>query len=134
MRGKAAELQLAKLLWKRGYAVMRAPGSGKKYKKLKPPDIMAVKKTDGEVKVLIFEVKYRERPMTVYIADYTYNTLREYARRTGGDAYIAIKVKEWQRFVAVPLDELEEAELNGKRMYRITVAKMRSAREIDEVI
>ena len=134
MRGKAAELQLAKLLWKRGYAVMRAPGSGKKYKKLKPPDIMAVKRIDGELKVLIFEVKYRERPMTVYIADYTFNTLKEYARRAGGEAYIAIKVKGWQRFIAVPIDELEEAELKGKRMYRITIAKMRGAKEVSEII
>jgi len=134
MRGKAAELQLAKMLWRAGYAVMRAPGSGKKSKRIKPPDIMAVKRIDGEVKVLIFEVKYREKPMTVYIADYTYNTLKEYARRTGGEAYIAVKVKEWQRFVAVPLDELEEAEINGKRMYRITISKMRSAGEVEEIV
>jgi Holliday junction resolvase len=121
---------LVNYLAKRGYAVMRAPASGRKGSRIHYPDIIAVK--DG--RTLVFEVKYRSRLDTVYLTPEQVEALKEYARRSGGEAYVAVLVKGWRWMKVVPVDELEECELDGRRMYRIPVHKLKSAKEVREIV
>jgi len=129
-KGKRAEHQLVRYLQKRGWAVMRAPASGRRSKRLKYPDVVAVK--DG--RTLIFEVKFRSRLGTVYLYEEQVEALRWWAKRSGGDAYIAIKLPEWRSFKVVPLDQLEPHERIGVRMYRVTVEKIRNAKWLWEIL
>ncbi len=82
-KGYAAENQLVHLLYARGYAVMRAPRSGRVG--LPTPDLVAIK---GK-KVLVIECKSRKTGFTVEREQL--EQLKEWKRRTGGAAYIAWK-------------------------------------------
>lgn len=82
-KGYAAENQLVHILYKRGYAVMRAPRSGRV--DLPTPDIVAIK---GR-KVLVIECKSRKSGFTVEHEQL--EQLNEWKKRTAGRAYIAWK-------------------------------------------
>ena len=129
-KGKEAEYEIVRFLASMGYAVMRAPASGRRGKRIHYPDVIAVR----EGRTLVFEVKYRSKEGTVYLFPEQVQALREYARRSGGEAYVAVKVAGWKWMKVVPVDELEECELNGRKMYRIPVHKLRSARDIREIV
>lgn len=101
-RGYRAERELVTQLWRRGFAVMRAPASGAKIKKAKYPDVVAIRKG----RVAVFEVKSRSHEETVYIEREQVLKMIEFAERAGGKAYAAIKIsgKDW---VFVPAEQLE---------------------------
>ena len=102
-RGYRAERELVIMLWRLGFAVMRAPASGARIKRADYPDIVAIK--NG--RVAVFEVKSRRNIGTLYINKEQIRKLREFCRRAGGRAYIAIRIphKGWK---FVPVEELTE--------------------------
>lgn len=106
IRGFAAERELAYRLWRAGYAVLRAPASGSKVARVVYPDVLAVK--DG--RVLVFEVKTLARYKAIYIYKQKIDRLAEFARRAGGEAYVAVKLKDISRWFFVPVDTLRSAD------------------------
>ena len=126
LRGKSAELELARLLSRAGFFVMRAPASGRGCKHTVYPDLVAIR----HGLVFIFEVKLRKHRDTIHISKDKVEQLKWVLRRTGGNAFIAVKVqndKEWYFFT---LDMLEE---QGDR-YAITVRMFDKALKIGDVL
>jgi Holliday junction resolvase len=80
-KGARAERELLKLLYGRGWAVMRSAGSGHN---ALSPDLVAVK---GRVCVA-FECKNRECP-SLFIDSAQFATLQAWEARSGFDAYVA---------------------------------------------
>lgn len=130
LRGKTAELELARKLWKYGYAVVRGPASGRKARKVFYPDIFAAKNN----KILVIEVKLRKHRDTIHLKEYTVRMLREYARRSGGKAYVAVKISEEKAWYFFPIEELEEQVHNGRKRYVITVNMYSKARKISDIV
>ncbi|MGC9210377.1 MAG: Holliday junction resolvase Hjc [Acidilobus sp.] len=101
-KGTRAENELANMLWEEGFAVVRGPSSGGGSRKRFQPDLVAIK--DGVV--VAIEVKARSEEGPVYIEAEQVVGLSEFARRAGGKAFIAFRLRggEW-RFH--PIDGLE---------------------------
>ena len=87
MKGAGYERELANMLWNMGLAVMRAPASGGGVKRRVAPDLVAIYRG----MVFIFEVKYRARPTTLTLDCLKISRLLEFARRAGGEVYVAVK-------------------------------------------
>ena len=133
VKGRRAEYQLIRILQERGWAVIRAPASGRR-SGLRPggpayPDIVAVKSG----RTLVLEVKYRSRMDTVYLHERQVRILRQWAERSGGEAYVAVKLAGWKDFKIIPLDRLEPHEtLQGKK-YRIPIREIENAKWLTEI-
>ncbi|MEM0453456.1 MAG: Holliday junction resolvase Hjc [Sulfolobales archaeon] len=125
-KGYAAERELVIKLWKYGFAVMRAPASGAKIKKAKYPDLIAIKSS----KVLVFEVKSRSKPDTIYISEEQIRKLRDFAERAGGQAFIAVKISgdKWR---TVGLEQLERINNNT---YKLSKDVLLNSKDLDEVL
>jgi Holliday junction resolvase len=97
-KGSTYERALANKLWSMGLAVLRGCSSGGGVRKRFVPDIVAI----GPGFVLVFEVKYRSERKPVRIEEEKVSKLLEFAKRAGGDAYVAIKFKgdDW-RFIPI---------------------------------
>ncbi len=126
-KGRYAEYYLAKILMRYGYAVLRAPASGAKAKRFPYPDIIAFLKG----RLLVFEVKRRQRRQTVYLSEEQYRTLKYWADR-GAEAYVAVRYDtEGPDFFIVPLSCVEHSD--GK--YRLPVEKVIDcSKKIQEVV
>lgn len=111
-RGKAVELQLLHRLRRLGWSVLRAPGSGARYS-APVPDIVALKKGMA----LVFEVKLRDKPRSIYIEEPKYLGVKEYAENAGAQAYLAVKIKGEQDFRVVPWYRAERVELRNGVWY-----------------
>ncbi len=125
-KGYTAERELVIKLWKMGFAVMRAPASGSKIKKAKYPDVIAIKSRN----VLVFEVKSRSKIDNIYISEEQVRKLREFAERSGGQAFVVVKVSG-ERWRAVRLEELER--LNDKT-YKIGKETLLNSKQLEEVL
>ena len=88
-KGYSAELELLHTLYDRGWAVLRAPRSGRVG--VAAPDLVAIKNS----RVIVIECKSRVGAFTVE-ADQI-GQLKEWQKRTGADAYVGWKVsrKGW---------------------------------------
>ena len=97
-RGYRAERELVHILWRLGFAVMRAPASGARMRKAEYPDVVAIMKG----KVAVFEVKSRAKLSGLYVESEQIKKLLDFAERAGGIPYIAVKIphREW-RFIKV---------------------------------
>ncbi len=126
-RGISRERELARILWKHGFAVLRAPASGAKTKRLAYPDIVALKNKT----ILVFEVKTREKPSTIYINKKQYMKLREFVERSGGIGFIAVKIMDGRGWRFIPLDSLEETSGGN---YRVSVKSIDEGYTIDYII
>jgi len=122
-KGVKAELELAYKLWKRGYFVMRGPGSGKRLKRIFYPDLLAIK--NG--RILIFEVKLRKHRDTIHFEDWKIRIYRELARRSGGECYVAVKITDERRWFFFRLDELKQQQHENKKRYVIDVGMYEKA-------
>ena len=127
IRGFEAERDLARKLWQKGFAVIRAPASGAKAKYYVYPDLVAI----WRGKILVFEVKRRAKLAPLYIDARQVEKLKEFCRRAGGEAFIAIKIVDEKKWYFVPLAELEQTE-TGK--YKISVEKIRNALTLEELV
>lgn len=104
-RGRAGiqhERDLALKLWEMGFAVVRGPASGARAKRLLYPDLVAIR--SGWV--YVFEVKTRIREKPIYIESEQVEKLREFAKRSGGKAYIAVKIVNVTAWKLVPIEAL----------------------------
>ena len=133
-RGKQAELELVKKLRKAGYAVMRAPASGARTKRVFYPDVFAVRFDGSRYRVLVFEVKLRKHRDAIYLAAPKVWMLENFARRAGGEAYIAVRVSEEKRWYLFPLDILEKQRWEKGIRYVITKQMYEKAKRLSEVI
>ncbi|MEM1873103.1 MAG: Holliday junction resolvase Hjc [Acidilobaceae archaeon] len=94
-RSYEAENELANILWSLGFAVVRGPASGSGVRRRFQPDLVAAK--NG--KILVFEIKRCSRDETaLYIESSQVLGLQEWAKRAGGEAFIAIRLPggEWR--------------------------------------
>ncbi len=105
---------------------MRAPASGSKIKKAKYPDVVAIKSG----KVLVLEVKCRSKVESIYIKEDQINKLREFANRSGGYAFIAIRIPKgvWK---LVSIDSIEKVSNNTYRLSRELII---NSKELSEVL
>ena len=140
-RGFAYERELARELWSRGFACMRAPASGAKVKRRAQPDLVAMK--NGVI--MVFEVKTRRREGHVYIDSSQVEKLVEFARRAGGMAFIAVKILDGRGWRFVPVEKLSKtrggsfkAELSeverGLRLRDLEVLASKGFRSLDEYL
>lgn len=88
-RGIDAERNLVNILWKKGFAVMRAPASGSATKRPLPDMIAGSKKRSLQ---LVIEVK-TTKSETLYIENDSVHQLVEFAQTFGCEPFIAIKFK-----------------------------------------
>lgn len=93
-KGIEAERELANKLWDMGWAVIRGPASGAGARKRYQPDLVAA--LDGYIAVM--EVKRGEAGKPLYLDPGQVVNLAEWARRAGGEAYIAVRLGggEWR--------------------------------------
>jgi len=134
MKGKRAEYELINMLKKSGYAVMRAPASGARARKVFYPDVMAVRFDGQRYRVLVFEVKLRDERETVYIAGPKYWMLRDYAVRAGGRAFLAVKVSKERRWFLFPIEVMEEQVWKYGKRYVLKVEMYDRGLSINDVL
>lgn len=111
-KGANAERELVVKLWKLGFAVLRGPASGSKIKKGVYPDIVAIKNRH----IFVFEVKRRSRLGHVYISKDQLEKIKEFARRAGGEALVAVKISELRTWRAIPLIHIKEVSSSKARI------------------
>ena len=129
LKGKSAELSLGKKFLKLGYFVMRAPASGRRARKFKYPDLVAISKG----KILLFEVKLRKHRDTIHIPWRQIENLRYASALTGGKAYVAIYVQEDKEWYFFRLSDLElQSHEKGKR-FVITVGMYDKALKFSDI-
>ncbi len=128
-RGKGfnRERELARILWKKGFAVLRAPASGAKTKKLVYPDLIALKKGT----ILVFEVKTREKPGIIYIDRKQFMKFMEFIRRSGGQGYVAVKIMDGRGWRFIPIDKVEETRGGN---YRISLENIERGLRISDLV
>ena len=97
--GFAHERELAVKLWRKGFAVIRAPASGSKTKRIVYPDIVAIK--NGYVLAIEVKTTHGEKP--IYVPAHQVEKIKEFIKRSGGEGFIAVKIigsGEW-RFLRI---------------------------------
>ena len=106
------ENELANLLWSLGYAVVRGPSSGSRVQKRYQPDLVAMK--NGVI--LVIEAKKGKRGKPLYIPARQVEGLNEFAKRSGGSAYIAVRLPggDWRmhKLSDLPLTPSGNAKIN----------------------
>jgi Holliday junction resolvase len=125
--GKRYELELARKLYKMGFAVIRAPASGRKAKRVPYPDIVAIKHRN----ILVISVKYRSTLGTIYVSGDELKKMIDFARRSDGIMLIAIKVRELGDWRAIPLSASNILYSNIEKL-AITVDMIRNARRLED--
>jgi len=130
LRGKSAELMLGRKLLSLGFFVMRAPASGRRAKKFKYPDLVAIRK--GEV--LLFEVKLRKHRDTIHIPWRQVENLRYASQLCGGRAYIAVYVQEDKKWFFFRPESLGIQKHEKGRRYVITVSMYEKALKFSDVV
>jgi Holliday junction resolvase len=127
-RGFHYERELVKLLYREGFAVIRAPASGSRAKRLFYPDIVAIYKKN----ILVFEVKARSEPCDIYIDKYKVERLRDFAERSGGEAYVAVKVTSTGEWRVVPISQLWITKEGNYRVSKFTLERSSKLEELLE--
>jgi Holliday junction resolvase len=118
-RGFAHERDLTRRLWERGLAVIRAPASGSKAKRVLYPDLIAIYKG----RVVAFEVKTVKAPRSIYIEPEQVEKLVEFCNRAGGEPYIAVKVVGSGEWLFIPIQLLERTESGTYKISRETLTR-----------
>ena len=121
--GKRYELELARKLYKLGFAVIRAPASGRKAKRIPYPDIVAIKKRN----ILVISVKYRSTLGTIYISEDELRKMINFANRSDGIMIVAVKVKELGDWRVVQLSNT----CNIEKVI-LTVDMIRNAKRLED--
>ena len=125
-RGFHYERELAKMLYRLGFAVIRAPASGSRAKRVFYPDIVALYKKN----ILVFEVKARSELCDIYIDKYKVERLRDFAERSGGEAYIAVKITSMGEWRVVPISQLWVTEAGNYRVSKFTLERSSKLEEL----
>lgn len=125
--GFTHERELAVRLYREGFAVVRAPASGAKARRLYYPDVTAIYRG----RVIAFEVKAFSKPRDVYMEEYRYRRLADFASRAGGVAVLAVKYVGTGVWRVVPL-ELGERTPSG--YYRYPRRLVEGSKTLEEVL
>jgi Holliday junction resolvase len=125
--GKRYELELARKLYKYGFAVIRAPASGRRAKRVPYPDIVAIKHRN----VLIISVKYRSTLGTIYVSQDELKKMADFAKRSDGIMLVAVKVKELGDWRVIPLSTTNILYSNIEKL-TITVDMIRNAKRMED--
>ena len=126
-KGFEHERELARRLFREGFAVIRAPASGAKVFRLIYPDVVAIYKN----KVLVFEVKAYSSLRVVYIDARRYERLMTFAERSGGEAFLAFKLIGSGEWRLVPFTKLEKTKSG---VYRCGIGQLEIAEKLEDVI
>jgi Holliday junction resolvase len=126
-RGFNYERELARMLYREGFAVIRAPASGSRVKRLFYPDIVAIYKRN----ILVLEVKARSEPCDIYIDKHKVERLRDFAERSGGEAYVAVKITSLGEWRVVSLDQLWTTKEGN---YRVSKFILERSIKLEELI
>lgn len=127
--GKAAEHQLRRRLERAGWSVLRAPASGAR-SNTAVPDIVAMK----QGRILVFEVKLRDKPRSIYIEEYKYEGVKKYAENAGAKAFLAVKIRGEEDFRVLPWEEAERVKLRNGTWYVFYKEKLDRARRLAELL
>jgi Holliday junction resolvase len=120
-RGISDERSLVKLLWNRGFAVMRAPASGSSTK-MPRPDIIAG--SSNRNLQFAIEVKTTHKEV-LYMARESINQLIEFAERFGCQPIVALRfknrLKSWifiqpQQLMITPAQNYKTTYLEAQRI------------------
>ena len=125
-RGFRAERDLVRRLWRMGFAAIRGPASGARVRHSVYPDVVAIR--NGLV--LVFEVKYRRKPDTIYIPQRQVEKIVEFARRASGVPLIAVRIGELKEWKIIRVSELE----TYRDMYRITQTMIHQSPSLEDFI
>jgi Holliday junction resolvase len=125
--GFAHERELALRLYREGFAVVRAPASGARARRLYYPDVTAIYRG----RVVAFEVKAFSKPRDVYVEEGRYRRLLDFASRAGGVAVLAVKYVGTGVWRVVPL-ELGERTPSG--YYRYPRRLVEGSRTLEEFL
>jgi len=126
-KGFYYERSLARKLWSKGLAVIRGPGSGGGSRDIVQPDLVAVK--NG--KIFVFEIKVRWKRNTIYINKEKVKRLKEFAKRAGGEPFIAVKIIDHIDWKFIPVDQLEKT---GKGNYKLSMESLREALTLSNLL
>ena len=126
-RGFSRERELARILWKNGFAVMRAPASGAKAKRVRYPDLVALK--NG--RIFVMEVKTRDKPGTIYIDKHQVEKVREFCLRANGVGFIAVKIMDGRGWRFIPIEKLHKTPGGN---YKITQDLLDDAMDLRELV
>ncbi len=127
-KGFGRERMLARKLWEKGFAVLRAPASGAKARRLKYPDMVVLR--NGHI--IVLEIKTSEKQAPIYIPRQQVEKIREFARRAGGKAYIAVDyIGTGMGWRFIPIEELAETKRGN---YRIDPDKAKNSPRIQDLI
>ena len=121
--GKRYELELARKLYKYGFAVIRAPASGRRTKRVPYPDIVAIKCRN----VLVISVKYRSTIGTIYVSEDELRKMVNFANRADGIMMVAVKVRGLGDWRVIPLSNTCNIE-----KVTLTVDMIRNAKRLDD--
>ncbi len=105
------ERELARKLWKLGFAVVRGPASGAKAKNIVQPDLIAIKNRN----IYIIEIKTSNKLRNIYVEDTQIEKITEFAKRSGGKPMIAVKIIGSGKWKFIDIEKLVKT---GNR-YRI---------------
>ncbi|RLG77574.1 MAG: Holliday junction resolvase [Thermoprotei archaeon] len=124
-RGFDAERDLVRKLWKCGFAVIRGPASGSRIKRAVCPDVVAIKNRN----VFVFEVKKRSKYDSIYLDKEQVLKLVEFARRAGGEAFIAVKISNnpWK---FIPVNKLVDVGSS----YKVPRDEIEAGLDIDDLV
>ncbi len=126
-RGFNAERELARILWRYGFAVVRGPASGARARKVFYPDLIAIYKG----KIFVVEVKYRSTSQsTVYINKKKVDKLIDFAKRAGGKVVIAVKIPKEGWFII----EFNKVEYTSDGSIKINRQVLEEATRLEEFI
>jgi len=84
--------------------------------------------------VLVFEVKLRDDREYIQIAGPKVWLLREYAKRAGGRAFVAVKVSKEKRWYVFPVEMLREQKYEKGIRYVITKDMYENALCLSDVV
>lgn len=125
--GFSHERDLVKRLWDYGFAVMRAPASGSKARRVLYPDIIAI--YNG--KVLVVEAKTCRKGKYIYIRKDQCEKLVEFAKRSGGSAYVAVKKVGSGEWHFIPISNVEKLESGN---YRVDTSNLGEAIRLEALV
>ncbi|MCQ5337267.1 MAG: Holliday junction resolvase Hjc [Candidatus Methanomethylicia archaeon] len=126
-KGFAHERELAKRLYEEGFAVIRAPASGSKLKRIFYPDVVAIYKG----KTLVFEVKAYSKLDYVYLEEEKIKRIVDFSERAGGRSFIAVKIIGSGEWRVIPVTELERTK---KGYYSLKISKIEKAQLLEDLI
>ena len=124
VRGSAVERYIVSRLRDKGFAVIRAPASGSR-RKDHVPDIIALK--SGVI--ILIEVKSRKNGKKIYIEGEQAIGINEFARKSGGELFLAAKINRTLRFVK--FEELRKTEGGN---YVIDLESIEKGMDIDDLV